>query len=199
MRIFLLKALAALSIVIAVSAFAEPQRESTLLIAKRQFLDPIYGASVVLATRLEDGRHIGFILNKPTRISLGNALPTEGRGGTIANNLYFGGPFESNSVFALINRDGNPSKESIEFAQGLYLATDLGTVADLIAAEPDHARVFVGAIVWRPGELDAELKRGLWHARKAEPDLVLRKDTTGLWEELVNRAEREDFFRSNGI
>jgi len=42
--------------------------------------------------------------------------------------------------------------------------------------------------VWRPGELDDELKRGAWYTLAPEADFVLRRKTEGLWEELVERA-----------
>jgi putative transcriptional regulator len=47
-------------------------------------------------------------------------------------------------------------------------------------------------VVWRPGELDEELKRGAWYVLDLEPGLVLRKKTAGLWQELVQRAEIRD-------
>jgi putative AlgH/UPF0301 family transcriptional regulator len=42
--------------------------------------------------------------------------------------------------------------------------------------------------VWDVGELEAELKRGFWYALQPDPDLVLRKTTQGLWEELSRRS-----------
>ena len=53
----------------------------------------------------------------------------------------------------------------------------------------DRARFFVGAVVWRPGELAAEIRQGAWYVLEATPELVLPKRTTGLWEELVRQAE----------
>ena len=81
----------------------------------------------------------------------------------------------------------------------MYLATDRSTVQRIAAAEPDHARFFLGIVLWRPGELEAEMKRGLWHARVPEAGVVLRKDTAGLWEELVRQSEQDAYFRGHGI
>ena len=53
-----------------------------------------------------------------------------------------------------------------------------------------HARFFAGLVAWQPGELRDELKRGLWHVLEPEADLVLRKSTESLWEELVAKSER---------
>jgi len=46
-------------------------------------------------------------------------------------------------------------------------------------------------VLWRPGELDEEIKRGLWYVLDAKSDLALRKSTEGMWEELVGRSERK--------
>jgi putative AlgH/UPF0301 family transcriptional regulator len=47
-------------------------------------------------------------------------------------------------------------------------------------------------VIWRPGELAQEIRRGLWYVLEAKPDVVLRKSTDGLWETLVERAERRE-------
>jgi len=43
---------------------------------------------------------------------------------------------------------------------------------------------------WRPGELKGEIDRGLWSVINAELDVVFRKDTEGLWEELLQQSRR---------
>jgi putative AlgH/UPF0301 family transcriptional regulator len=64
-------------------------------------------------------------------------------------------------------------------------------VDSIIEKEPQRARFFAGLVMWRPGELDDELKRGLWYVLEDSTDLVMRKPTEGLWEELVGRSERK--------
>ena len=55
--------------------------------------------------------------------------------------------------------------------------------------------IFVGTVVWNPGELEEELKRGAWYVLEPDPEVVLRRKTEGLWEELVHRAQ----ISANGI
>jgi putative AlgH/UPF0301 family transcriptional regulator len=45
-------------------------------------------------------------------------------------------------------------------------------------------------VIWRPGELRQEIDRGLWSVQNANADVVLRKDTHGLWEELLRLSRR---------
>jgi putative AlgH/UPF0301 family transcriptional regulator len=46
-------------------------------------------------------------------------------------------------------------------------------------------------VLWRPGELRAELERGFWYVHDVDANLVLRKSMTGMWEELVKRSEQQ--------
>ena len=44
-------------------------------------------------------------------------------------------------------------------------------------------------VLWQPGELAEELKRGLWLKLKVPPDSLFRRDTAGLWDELLLAAQ----------
>ncbi|MGB5082648.1 MAG: YqgE/AlgH family protein, partial [Burkholderiales bacterium] len=74
----------------------------------------------------------------------------------------------------------------------LFLATEAKAVDRIIETESDHARFFVGVVIWRPGELDQELRRDLWFVDDPDPRLVLRRKTEGLWEELVRRSQARE-------
>jgi putative AlgH/UPF0301 family transcriptional regulator len=43
---------------------------------------------------------------------------------------------------------------------------------------------------WRPGELKGEIDRGLWSVINADREVVFRKDTEGLWEEMLQQTRR---------
>jgi putative AlgH/UPF0301 family transcriptional regulator len=43
---------------------------------------------------------------------------------------------------------------------------------------------------WRPGELRREIDRGLWSVLDADREVIFRKDTDGLWEELLQQSRR---------
>ena len=64
------------------------------------------------------------------------------------------------------------------------MAREFGIVDKVIEETPNDARYYVGYIVWRPGELRSEIDRKVWTVTNASPDIVFRKDPSGLWEEL---------------
>jgi putative AlgH/UPF0301 family transcriptional regulator len=70
----------------------------------------------------------------------------------------------------------------------MSLAFDADTVDRIIENEGNAARFFVGLVLWQPGELEQELQRDFWFVMQNDTDLVFRKHTEGLWEELVQRS-----------
>ena len=184
-----------LAALVAVAAWTTPSRAddagSMLLVAKRELKDRLYGSTVLLAKPIGNDRHVGFIINKPTQATLGKLFPSHAPSQKVAEPVYLGGPVSPDVIFALVNRPDSPGGKSLKLAPDLYLAMETQVVDKIIEAEPQHARFVAGLVVWRPGELDSEMKRGLWYVLDARADLVLRK-SEGLWEELVGRYERRE-------
>ena len=165
--------------------------DTVILVAKRDMKDQLYGSTVLVAKPVGNGRHVGFILNKPTQATLGKLFPDHAASQKIIDPVYLGGPLSSEVIFALVQRRESPGARSVRIAPDLFLAIDSEVVDSIIEKEPQHARFFAGLVMWRPGELDDELKRGLWYVLEESTDLVMRKPTEGLWEELVGRSERK--------
>lgn len=183
-----------LFLALAVPLAAFPARaeadETMILVAKRQLKDQLYGSTILIVKPLGEDRHVGFIINKPTQMTLGKLFPNHAPSKKVADPVYLGGPYNSQVIFALVNRHDSPGGRSVKIAPDLYLAIDSQVVDRIIEKEPQQARFFAGMVLWKPGELSDELKRGLWYTLDARTDLVLRK-AEGLWEELVGRSERK--------
>jgi putative transcriptional regulator len=171
------------------AAGAAAPEDTLLLVAKRQFEDPIYGSTIVLAKPVQGGGHVGFIVNKPTKMSLAELFPEHEPSKKVADPLFLGGTVDMNLVFALVEGRGSRKDGSVRIAPDLFLAYETKAVDRIIESESDHARFFLGMVVWRPGQLDDELDRGLWYVDEPDAKLVLRRKTDDLWEELVRRLE----------
>jgi putative transcriptional regulator len=163
--------------------------DTLVLVATPKLRDPFYGGTVLIAKPLEAGQHVGFILNRPTRLALSDVFPSHEPSRKVREPIYLGGPSDVNVVVALVEGRANPGDGSMQLAPDLYLAVTAKTVDEVIENASDHARFFAGAVVWQPGELDRELKLRAWYVMDLEPDMVLRKQTDNLWQELVQRAE----------
>jgi len=174
----------------ALPAHSEGMDDTMILVAKRQLRDQLYGSTILIVKPLGEDRHVGFIINKPTQMTLGKLFPNHGPSQKIVDPVYLGGPFNSQVIFALVQRSESPGGRSMRIAPDLYLAVDSQVVDRIIESEPQHARFLAGMVLWKPGELAEELKRGLWYSLDARSELVLKK-ADGLWEELVGRSERK--------
>jgi len=186
----LLRALAAsLAVFLVTGAGAAAPEETVLLVAKRQLEDPIWGSTIVLAKPVQGGGHIGFIVNKPTKMTLAEVFPEHEPSKKVVDPLFLGGTVDMSQVFALVERHGGKKDSSIRIAPDLFLAYETKTVDRIIESESDHARFFLGLVVWRPGQLEDELDRGLWYVDEPEAKLVMRRKTDNMWEERVRRLE----------
>jgi putative transcriptional regulator len=172
------------------SAIAQVQDEAVILAAHPGFRDADYRQTVLIAAPVPSGGHVGVILNRPTRRSLGSLFPEHEPSKKVADPVYYGGPFSRGALVALVKSDSAPGAGSVLLMKNLYLAFRANTIDHVIETTPNEARYFVGYVGWRPGELKAEIDRGLWTVTGADIDTIFRKDTDGLWEELQQQAKR---------
>ena len=178
-----------LTLLVPAAARAADISETVVLVAKRELRDQLYGSSVLVARPLDADRHVGVIINKPLKTTLGALFPGHEPSRKVADPVFLGGPFVSEVIFALVQRTESPGTRSLRIAPDLYLATDSSVVDRIIESEPSHARFFAGVVLWQAGELANEIKRGLWFVQAPRSEIVLRKPA-GLWEELVDRLEK---------
>jgi len=169
---------------------AAAQDEAMILVAHPAFRDLEWRQTVLIAAPGPNGGHIGVILNRPTKRSLGSLFPEHEPSKKVVEPVFYGGPFSRGALVALVRADHAPGGGSVLLMRNLYLAFRANTIDHVIETTPNEARYFVGYVGWRPGELKSEIDRGLWSVMNAEVDTVNRKDTEGLWEELLQSSKR---------
>src|SRR5687768_9245016 len=173
-----------------VPALAQGQEEAIILVAHPAFRDNEYRQTVLIAAPAPNGGHVGVILNRPTRRSLGSLFPEHEPSKKVAEPVYYGGPFSRGALVALVRGDSAPGAGAVPLMRNLYLAFRANTIDQVIETTPNEARYFVGYVGWRPGELKSEIDRGLWTVTGADLDTIFRKDTEGLWEEMLQQSRR---------
>jgi putative transcriptional regulator len=188
---FVLRIVALLALLVATPfAGAQGQDDAIILIAHPAFRDLEYRQTVLVAAPAPNGGHVGVILNRPTRRSLGSLFPEHEPSKKVAEPVYYGGPFSRGALVALVRGDNAPGAGSVLLMKNLYLAFRANTIDHVIETTPNDARYFVGYVGWRPGELRSEIDRGLWSVSNADLEVIFRKDTEGLWEELFQQSKR---------
>jgi putative transcriptional regulator len=145
-----------------------------LLVAKPNLLDPNFSRTVVLVTQADDASTVGVILNRPSEL---RHEPT-------GEPVFHGGPVAPRTMVALFRSEAVPAAPSFRVLQGIYLSMH---PAILGALKPPY-RLYAGFAGWMPGQLEREIARDGWYVLPASEELLFRRDSAGMWEELVERA-----------
>ena len=169
---------------------SRPSSEAVMLVARPELQNELLGSSILLVLPLDNGGHAGFIVNKPTAMTLGQAFPDDEPSQKVQEPLFLGGPVSPNIIFALVKRPDSPGADAIRFTKDLFLAMSSDTVDRIIQNESDHARFFAGAMVWRPGELKEQIENGAWYVSDASAEVALSRNVDHLWDDLVADAEK---------
>jgi putative AlgH/UPF0301 family transcriptional regulator len=67
------------------------EEDAVLLVAHPQFRDLDYRQTVLLASPAPNGGHVGVILNRPTRRTLGSLFPDHEPSKKVVDPVYYGG------------------------------------------------------------------------------------------------------------
>jgi putative transcriptional regulator len=169
------------------AAAAAQASHALILVATPGLQDKLYGASILVVVPLGGDQHVGFIVNRPSTMTLASAFPEHGPSQKVVDPVFLGGPVGSELIFAMVQQPSNPGGKSLPVMPGLYVAFDAAVVDRIIESQPARARFVAGLVTWRPGELSAEIEGGAWYVLEGDAALVMRKPE-GLWEELVRRA-----------
>jgi putative transcriptional regulator len=167
---------------------AEPAEEPVMLVARPALRDRLYGATILITKPLGNGGHMGFIVNKPTPVTLGKLFPDHAPSQKVTDPVYLGGPVKTEVLFVLVQGRESPGSGAMQLMPDLHLVVERALVDRIIEGGAGKARFFAGTVLWAPGELRSEIDKGFWYVHDADPNLMLRKSTNGLWEELVKRS-----------
>lgn len=173
-------------LVLAAAAHAQGQSKSLFLIARPGMPDPNFHDSVVLVIRSARAETTGVIINRPMNRSLADLLPGK-RFESFRDPIYFGGPVTPQGLLALFQSD-KYSGPAVPMLPGVYLAVLPDSVDALLNKPPAKIRFFSGYSGWASGQLQEELERGDWLVVDADAKTVFQRDTSRLWEDMVQRA-----------
>ncbi len=167
----------------------QPSR-GTLLISEPFLDDPYFKRAVVLLSEHNEEGSIGFILNKPTDISVNEAISDFPQ---IDSMLYFGGPVQTDSL-QYIHRLGEKLEGSQPIFDGLYWGGDLEKLKDMISKKQVQAndiRFFVGYSGWDSTQLNQEIKDKSWIVSQGESKHAFFDEPKKLWNNVLKNMGNE--------
>jgi putative transcriptional regulator len=156
-----------------------------LLLAAPSLRDPNFERTVVLVgVHNEDGA-MGVVLNRPSAVTVSEAVPALEDTAEGSEPVYVGGPVQPSAIVCLA--------EILDpAAAGLFVFGRIGFLApDTHLEEPAEVtmrrRVFVSYAGWGSGQLDAEVESGDWIADAARPEDVFTDVPQDLWSNVLTR------------
>jgi putative transcriptional regulator len=157
----------------------------TLLVATDKLNQSEFHHSVIYITEHSDQGTYGVIINKPTHMSVNEAMPNDRQLKT-PSKLYFGGPMHAQFLF-VITEDAK-HEDLHQLVDGLYFGAGDKTTIEL-NAEKSHpvTRTFIGFSSWGPGQLDDEVKHGVWLLAPGSKKDIFDKHPEKLWTKLTKQ------------
>jgi putative transcriptional regulator len=163
----------------------EESLSGQLLLASPALSDPNFARTVVLIGVHNDEGAMGVVLNRPSEVTVGEAVPQLEQTVAEEEPVYVGGPVQPSSIVFLAEfLDPTPA--------GLLVLGRIGFPApdadiDELTEATARRRVFAGFAGWGEGQLDAELDQGDWIAHSAMPDDVFTEVPQELWSSVLTR------------
>jgi putative transcriptional regulator len=153
-----------------------------LLVARDGLPDSSFADSILLVMNNLAPGPIGIIINRPTPISISRLFPDLKRLAQVPDKVYFGGPVDFGSVWFLF-RAAAPPEHAIRACDGVYVSADRVLLLQLLGrSRPvDGLLIFLGHAGGAPGQLEAEIERGDWTAKRAEMEGIFSGKSEHPW------------------
>ena len=166
-----------------------------MLIAEPFLSDPNFSRSVVfLCEHGEDGT-VGFALNRPTELTLGDLLPDMY---TPSLDVFHGGPVQVDTLHMLHRLPAQLG--GMEVAEGVYWGGSFEALQETVAGNKYDAhdmRMFVGYAGWTAEQLQKEIEEHAWIVADARPELLFETDSNKLWKKAIQSLGKEFAYLAN--
>lgn len=164
-------------------------RSGKLLIAQPFMQDGNFARSVVFLCEYSEEGSLGFVLNQPTSVNIGDLLPELHYPSLVVNH---GGPVQLDTLHMLHRLPdaiGGIEVNNGVFWGGSFDALQLqGTVGTL---DSSNIRLFVGYAGWSPGQLENELKEGSWLIGDISQEVVFDTPPEEVWKAAILSLGKE--------
>ena len=158
-----------------------------LLVAEPMLGDPNFDRTVMLILQHTADGALGLVLNRPTDLSVADALPDWGAVVTDPGLLHVGGPVEEQSGWCLARAHEPDLLEGFVPVVGDLGLVDLELDPADVATTFHAVRLYAGYSGWGPGQLEHELAQDAWFVADAEPDDPFLPDGRRLWTRILAR------------
>lgn len=166
-----------------INKFSDAQllKAGKLLIAQPLMQDTVFARKVVFICEHGVEGALGFVLNQPTGVTIGDLLPD-----TYSTELFVnqGGPVQLDTLHIL-----HRIPETIggtEINNGVCWGGSFEVLQDMPEEEAvNDIRLFVGYSGWSPGQLERELKEGSWLIADVSQEVIFDTEPEQVWKRAI--------------
>jgi len=164
------------------------QDPGALLVATSATHDTDFERTVIVLVEHDSRRATGLVLNRPVKITLGEVFPDLTATSARSQTAWAGGP-----VFLGVNallRSKTAVLHADPLLPGVLLMSDKQRIRAQIASGAPAAgiRVYIGVCGWGAGQLESEIRRGLWRVMPGSTESVFDPAPDSLWTRLAHSA-----------
>lgn len=166
----------------------EPKKGRSL-VAEPFMQDPYFKRSVVILTEYQQEGVVGFILNHPLQITLGEILEEFS---DFNAPVFLGGPVQAQSLFYMHSRP-DLLEGSTLIKEDVYWNGNFDQLKSHIANKRIQAheiKFFLGYSGWDYDQLNEELEVNSWFIQNIQSKYLLELNTKHLWKNVLSEAEK---------
>lgn len=154
-----------------------------LLIAEPFLKDGNFTRTVIFLCEHSDEGTLGFILNQETDLLLGDILVELSAS---KEPIYQGGPVQNDALHMLHQipqkLDGKQIANQIYWGGSFDSLQETILMHDY---EPESIKLFLGYAGWAAGQLDAEMAEGTWLVADANEEIVFHTAVNEIWRKAI--------------
>jgi putative transcriptional regulator len=96
--------------------------------------------------------------------------------------IFQGGPVENGRGFVLHSSD-QMLPDSLPIGDDLAMSVQVSMINEIAAGTgPNHHRIMLGYAGWEPGQLEGEMREGMWFNMSANLDVIFSTPADKLWD-----------------
>lgn len=167
-------------------------RAGRCLIARPNQSQGFFHKTVVYIYEDSPAGTAGIVLNKPSDLWLSDIAARGGREYPRGiSPVYRGGPVNERAIM-LLHTDDWFSSNTLNVGGGVSISSDNLMIEKILDNNtPRSMRLFCGASVWAPGQLDAEIRRNSWLVTPLTTAQIFDLDGETQWQTAIETAGRE--------
>ena len=166
------------------------------IISESGMSDPNFFQTVVLLIEHNDEGAFGLVVNRRSRLALGDIIPRFSQTAAAGVPIYVGGPVQQEYLFVLHGSmpDHEPSPAAsipvpgVQF-EPFFKQVEASFEDEYWAGTPPDDRtaihLFLGYSGWAPGQLEREMALGSWITHRASAKIVFHPNPEDGWRDAL--------------